>query len=78
MLRHIKLQFHQRKLRNTRMTTYPPFPLAEWTHSYLNIYFKSKIMPNYIPVSGLFPRDQVCTDIQDTTFDSSPFPNANS
>lgn len=54
MLRHIELQFHQRKLRNTRMTAYPPFPLAEWTHPYLSIYFKGKIMPNYTSQS------QVC------------------
>lgn len=47
MLRHIKLQFHQRKLRNTRMIGYPPFPFAEWTHLYLSIYFNGKIMPNY-------------------------------
>lgn len=54
MLRHIELQFHQRKLRNTRMTAYPPFLLAEWTHPYLSIYFKGKIMPNYTSQS------QVC------------------
>lgn len=59
MLRNIKLRFHQRKLRNTRMTAYPHFPLAEWTHPYLNIYFRGKIMPNYTSQSQVcFSRTQ--------------------
>lgn len=35
MLTHIKLQFHQRKLRNTRMTAYPPFQMGISLFQYL-------------------------------------------
>lgn len=51
-LRHTKLQFHQWKLTNPKMTAYPPFSCAKedsLPHPYLNTYFKVKIMANETP-----------------------------
>lgn len=66
-----KIKKHQ----NDKLSSLSPYRMDTYLSQYLlqgQDYAKL-----HIPVSGLFPRDQVCTDIQDTTFDSSPFPKWN-